>query len=183
MTSPNGRQVFRRPLVAFDGSSHAEAALAQAVELVQASHGRLSIITVVPEPSLWALGGTYWAPLDLGVIGRQVERGYQSLLDEAVEAVPADVPVTKILGSGLAGPAIVSEITRTSSDVVVMGSRGRGGLHSLLLGSVSRYVLARSPVPVRVVHLSAADGGAGRWTVMPKTIDGAHEYAQGSSHV
>jgi nucleotide-binding universal stress UspA family protein len=183
MTSPNGRQVFRRPLVAFDGSSHAEAALAQATEMVQASNGRLSIITVVPEPSLWALGGTYWAPLDVGVIGREVERGYQSLLDAAVEAVPAEVPVTKILQSGLAGPAIVSEVTRTCPDLVVMGSRGRGGLHSLLLGSVSRYVLQRSPVPVLVVHLSAADGAVGRWTVMPKTTNGAHAYAQGSHHV
>jgi nucleotide-binding universal stress UspA family protein len=183
MTSPNGRQVFRRPLVAFDASSHAEAALAQATEMVQASNGRLSIITVVPEPSLWTLSGTYWAPVDFGELARGVERGYQSLLDAAVEAVPAEVPVTKILRSGLAGPAIVSEVTRTSPDLVVMGSRGRGGLHSLLLGSVSRYVLERSPVPVLVVHLSAADGGVGRWTVMPKTTNGALTYAQGSSHV
>jgi nucleotide-binding universal stress UspA family protein len=128
MTSSNGRQVFRRPLVAFDGSSHAEAALARATEMVQASHGRLSIITVVPEPSLWALSGTYWAPLDFGVIGREVERGYQSLLD------------------------------------------------------VSHYVLERSPVPVLVVHLSAIDDGVGRWTVMPRTTNGALAYAQGSSH-
>ena len=183
MTSPNGRQVFRRPLVAFDGSSHAESALAQATEMVQTSNGRLSIITVIPEPSFWALGGTYWAPLDFGVIGHEVERGYQSLLDAAVDAVPADVPVTKILGSGFPGPAIVSAIARTDPDVVVMGSRGRGGLHSLLLGSVSHYVLERSPVPVLVVHLSATDGRVGRWTVMPKTTDGAHAYAQGSTHV
>lgn len=177
MTSPNGRQVFRRPLVAFDGSSHAEAALAAATELVQKSNGRLTIVTVVPEPSLWGSSATYWAPVDFGVIGRQVERGYQVMLDAAVDAVPAEVSVTKILRSGLAGPAIVNEARRTSPDLVVMGSRGRGELHSLLLGSVSRYVLQRSPVPVLVVHLSAADGGVGRWTLMPKTTNAAHAYA------
>jgi nucleotide-binding universal stress UspA family protein len=169
-----GPETLRRVLVGFDGSPHAVAALAEAIDLVQAANGRLTVITVAPEPSLWGVSGTYWAPVDFGAIGREVERGYQAMLDEAVETVPADVPVTKILKVGFAGPAILHEASRAKHDLIVMGSRGRGRLRSLLLGSVIHHVIGSSPVPVLVVHLSAATGGVGRWTVTPRITRDAH---------
>jgi nucleotide-binding universal stress UspA family protein len=145
--------MFRRLLVAFDGSPHAQQALTEAVDLAQATRGTLTVMSVAPEPSVWAMSG-YDVPIDVDRVSKEMERQCRSLFDGAVDSVPADLPVKKILKRGSAGWRIVDEANTGDHDLVVMGSRGRGELRSLLLGSVSHRVLEGSRVPVLVVHVS-----------------------------
>jgi nucleotide-binding universal stress UspA family protein len=143
--------MFHRILVAFDGSPHAQRALVEAIDLTQTNNGTLTVITIAPEPSAWTLGGGFGAPIDLSDVNERIRRDYQSMLDDAVSAVPDDLPVTPLVKHGPAGAAIVNEASAGDYDVIVMGSRGRGELRSLLLGSVSHHVVQASPVPVLVV--------------------------------
>jgi len=143
--------MFRRLLVAFDGSGHAKRALTDAIALAQESRGRLTVLAVAPEPSVWAFSG-YGVPVDVDRLSGQIERAYSAMLDGAVAGVPADLPVTKILRRGAPAPMIVDEANAGGHDLVVMGSRGRGELRSLLLGSVSHHVLQGSRLPVLVVR-------------------------------
>jgi nucleotide-binding universal stress UspA family protein len=143
--------MFRQLLVAFDGSSHAQRALAEAVDMARANHGRLTIIAVVPDSNVWALNVGYTVAVDVDDVGQRIEREYQTMLDAAVDTVPDEVPVTKILKHGAAGAEIVDAAGAGDQDLIVMGSRGRGELRSLLLGSVSHRVVQASPVPVLVV--------------------------------
>jgi nucleotide-binding universal stress UspA family protein len=147
--------MFRRLLVAFDGSPHAQQALTEAIDMAQTNKGTLTVISVAPEPSVWAMSG-YDVPIDVDRVSKQFEREYQLMLDGAVSRIPGDLPVTKILKQGAPGREIAGEANAGDYDLVVMGSRGRGELRSLLLGSVSHRVLQASHVPVLVVHVSEA---------------------------
>lgn len=53
---------------------------------------------------------------------------------------------------GHAAEEILSVAKKAKVDLIVMGSRGRGGIGSLLLGSVAQSILSASEVPVMVVR-------------------------------
>src|ERR1700675_1483705 len=134
----------------FDGSPDAEQALAQAIDLARSQRARLTLFTavVLPPPVAYAgVSGDVTAKLI-----HEAEAESQSTLRAAVEQVPDDVSVSSVLTSEPVRPALVEEITKAGNDLVVMGSRGRGAVSSVLLGSVSHYVLHHSPVPVLIVH-------------------------------
>ena len=153
--------MFRNVLVAIDGSAHAARALSEAVDLVRATNARLTVMTSVPNASSWLLGmGGVSTAEPADALQDEMLHEYRALLDHAIDALPADLPVTKLLTRGRAAPAIVAQVRAGGHDLVVMGSRGRGDVRSLVLGSVSHQVLQTSPAAVLVVHAADPDSGA-----------------------
>jgi nucleotide-binding universal stress UspA family protein len=146
--------VFRNILVAIDGSDHAERALREAADLARDTGGALTIATVVPELSALALGGGFApAPVEFDSVHKDLVREYQQLLADANEKVPGELNPQTVLLEGRPAHAIVQQVKAGGHDLVVMGSRGRGELRAMVLGSVSHEVLHASPVPVLVVHI------------------------------
>jgi nucleotide-binding universal stress UspA family protein len=145
--------MFKDILVAVDGSAHAERALGEAIDLARLSGAPLSLVTVVPEPSAWAVGGGGFAPaIDYEGLHKELERGYREMLEDARAKVPEEIPCRMLLLEGRPGRAIIDQVRSGGHDLVVMGSRGRGELRAMVLGSVSQEVLHGSPVPVLVVR-------------------------------
>ncbi len=143
--------MFRSILVAVDGSSAAEAALEQAIVLAQTEGARLTLIGVATRPP-W-LAPTYAAALPTDAeLAAEMDRR----LDRMLERIPDDVPVATVVRCGSPAQEIVRRAVQGLHDLIVIGSRGRGGVQSFLLGSVSRAVLQHSPVPVLVVHEARA---------------------------
>jgi nucleotide-binding universal stress UspA family protein len=149
--------MFRNLLVAIDGSEHATRALGEAVDLARATNASLTVMTSVPDISPWVLGGAggYAGAVDIQALEGDAEREHTAMLDAAVDALPPDVPVTKVLGHGRPAEAIVEQVRHGGHDLVVMGSRGRGDVRSLLLGCVSHAVLHTSPAALLMVHHDA----------------------------
>lgn len=147
--------MFRNILVAVDGSAHARRAVAEAGDLATATNGSLTLITSVPDPNAWVLGGPVAAAVDIDSLRDATVQEYRRLLDEAATSVAAELHAHQVLAHGPPAHAIVEQVRAASHDLVVMGSRGRGGVRALMLGSVSQQVLHSSPVPVLVVSADA----------------------------
>jgi len=146
--------MFRNILVAIDGSPDSDQALAEALDLAESEHARLPLFSAVVTPSAVAytgLGGAVAA-----TVGRDGEATTEGVLRAAVERVPDHVSVGTVLSRESVRPALLHQISSGHHDLVVMGSRGRGAVRSVLLGSVSHYVLHHSPIPVLIVHAESS---------------------------
>jgi nucleotide-binding universal stress UspA family protein len=145
--------MFRSILVPVDGSEHADQALADAIDLADRQHARLTLFTAVVRPPAAAFfGATGDAVADLF---QQAETQAEAILRRARDRVPDHLSVTTVLSTDPVEPSLIRQIKTGHHDLVVMGSRGRGAVRSALLGSVSHYVLHHSPVPVLIVHAEA----------------------------
>jgi nucleotide-binding universal stress UspA family protein len=140
--------MFRSVLVGFDGSSHAKRALDEAVALAQSHHAALTVMTVVPA----GIGTLAYGAPDLARARAELAKDYARALDAAIDAIPADLPVTKRIVHGKPGPELAKAAREDSHDLVVVGSRGLGTAASFMMGSVSTYVLRHLRGAALVVH-------------------------------
>lgn len=138
-------------VVGIDGSEHSRVAALMAAQAAQDRGVELHLIMVLPPLD----GALLWYPeLTPSVSASTAARRVQ--LKEAMDAERAwvqshmpDLTVTADVETGEAG-AVLRSKTRTSQ-LVVVGTRGRGGFSSALLGSVSQDALQRAECPVMVV--------------------------------
>lgn len=148
--------MFQKILVAIDGSPDADQALTQAIDLAESEHTRLTLFSAVVTPPAVAYAGVSGG-VTANLI-RDAEAETERILRSAVQRVPNGVSVNTVLSSEPVRQALMRQITTGHHDLVVMGSRGRGALRSVLLGSVSHYVLHHSPIPVLIMHAESGRG-------------------------
>jgi nucleotide-binding universal stress UspA family protein len=178
--------MFHNILVAVDGSSHAEQALTQAIDLAGSEHTALPLMTAVasaPAVSCLVVAGEATGTL---IADARVQA--ETILRQARNRVPDDMPVTILLTEEPIQTALIRQINDHHHDLVVMGSRGRGPVRSALLSSVSHYVLHHSRAPVLIVHADplpkrgalksrSAGRDVGRRTIAGGTSDNLRERA------
>ncbi|AYD90451.1 universal stress protein [Actinomyces sp. 2119] len=144
----------RRIVVGVDGSSSARKALHWAVAEAEAWGAELTAIAAVPMAS--GAGALAWLPaaVDREQVLADVRSGLDRAVAEALEG-SSEVVVRRHALDG--NPAELMAEFSTAVDLVVVGSRGRGGFSGLLLGSTSQAVLSHASCPVMVVPSRSRD--------------------------
>ena len=138
-----------RILLATDGSPHADLAALKAVDLAKSTKARLHVV---------AVGRTFPA----AVYDVYTEAGREDLRREAQEVLDQQVRKIEEAGGTVAiahlkmnerrDEAIVHLAEDIDADLIVIGSRGFGGLRRALLGNVADSVVRHAHCPVLVVR-------------------------------
>ena len=138
--------MFRKILLAADGSDHSVRASKKAAEL--AKLGGVSEITVVYVIDGQTSKEDVLHNQDRAVVEEKRKRRLHPVTD-LLDSEDLQYKLERLHGEP--GPAIVEFANKNGFDIVVVGSRGLNGLQEMVLGSVSHKVAKRVKAPVLIV--------------------------------
>ncbi len=180
MSTP-GHRYEESLVVGVDGSPGSRAALAWALAAAARRGASLLVLSAFPVEAYW-LDPALVDVERIEAITEDTESRTRDLVQEVLRspeasAVPgaADVPVHVLAVPGPAAPSLVQH--SATADLLVVGSRGRGGIRSTVLGSVALQCAAHADCPVVVVHpTSTGAPGEGR---APRVVVGLDDSPSG----
>ena len=144
---------LKKILVATDFSEASDAAFTYGRTLASAFGATLHVLHVVDPAYLNALGADGYASISPD-LQEHMEEAAQTRLDLLLLDSDGSGPATRsaLLRSGAPATAITQYAKDEGIDLIIMGTRGRGGVAHLLLGSVAERVVRTAPCPVLTVH-------------------------------
>ena len=144
--------MYKRILVAVDGSATAKRGLDEAIMLTKSIGAKHMIVHIVDDSAL-ALNpetGLAAAPLvaDFAEGGKEILE--QARARTAAEGIDAEVVLHENF-TGRVADLIAGEAKKWRADLIVMGTHARSGLKHAVLGSEAESVVHASTVPVLLV--------------------------------
>ena len=138
---------IERVVVGIDGTDQPSCALKRAIGEARLWNARLTAVSAVPiavGPSVMT-----WTPtgVDHSALLAQVREGMDAAIAAALDG--DDMHVSRHALDGSAASLLIE--FSTAVDLIVVGTRGRGGLAGVLLGSTSQTVLGHSTCPIMIV--------------------------------
>jgi len=133
-------------LLATDGSTCCDNALARALEIAQERKAKLSAVSVV------------YTNDEFYAVGQDVMKELYQEADKVLDKVrnwagDLGVQTELFVRDGEPHQAITAMAAEISASLIVMGSHGRKGLTRLLMGSVTERVIGYADCPVLICHL------------------------------
>ena len=144
--------MFKHILMPTDGSDHSEKAIKRGIELAKLCGAKVTGIHVVPDYRLTISDDSSFDPALPGKMDNEARARAENFLafvkkTAMAEGVPCD---TIIATNSRPFDAIINTANERRCDLIVMTSRYRRGLASLIMGSEASRVLHRASIPVLV---------------------------------
>lgn len=145
--------MFKRIVIAYDGSVGADGALGVAADLARLCEAELTVLTIYRHHSRLEASFSVQRP-DEAATTDEIMRAHAREVAEAgrARASAAGAPrVRAFVKGGQPARGVVGFAKEHGSDLIVVGSRGLGSVEGFLLGSVSHKVTGLAECPVLVV--------------------------------
>jgi nucleotide-binding universal stress UspA family protein len=151
--------MYKRILVATDGSKTSARALSEAVKIAGLTHGTIHAVYVVDKTPLFNYAG-YYDPIALVDAlrkdGRAALQSAESACEQAGVACDAELVETERLNEDVAS-TLQHCAERTGAELVVLGTHGRRGVRRIVLGSVAERFVRFAQCPVLLVRGTEPD--------------------------
>lgn len=147
--------MYKKILVATDGSTLSKKAVSTAIDLAALCGAELVAVKIIPRyPQSYFEGGLALQAAEVSRVEKQWAEEGQAIVDAVQQAALVKGVKTKAITvkSDLVSNAIIAAAKKNKCDLIVMASHGRRGIKRLLLGSETQLVLTHSHVPVLVLR-------------------------------
>ena len=150
---------LRRILVALDGSIHSERTLPYARALAQTFKSQIFLVSVPAVPN----ASDYRAPAEyLEALRSKKDTNMRKFLSAIARGLRKDgLKVQTIVAGSLPSNTIVDVAAAKHVDLIMMTSRGRGGLKLLFMGSVAERVVQGADQMVLMIPIPDPKNGNG----------------------
>lgn len=142
----------RRVMVGVDGSPQSEAALRCALREARRWQATVVVVSAVPVNTVTGVLAWLPEPVDHRAVLADIEESLALVLERVADEAEGLTIERRVLDG--TGAAVLTGMS-DEADLLVVGSRGRGGFTGLLLGSTSQAVLHHALCPVLVVSKGA----------------------------
>jgi nucleotide-binding universal stress UspA family protein len=152
--------MIKKILVPIDGSESADKALNLALDIARKYKAEVEILHVIPPISATLTpypvmsGSPTLSPNWIDDYYKEAQVESRKMLTEAMKLAQSkaeDLKIKPKLDKGRPSDIIVAEAEDEDFDLIVMGSRGLGGIKEYILGSVSNQVVHESKSPILIV--------------------------------
>ncbi|WP_394741924.1 universal stress protein [Natronococcus roseus] len=140
--------MYDRILVPTDGSEYAEDAAERAFDLAETTDAAVHVVCVVEQGPL---GSVRLPGDDASAADAFAERAEEFVARLAERARERGLEVETEIREGVPVRELLDYADEVDADAVVMGTRGRGGVSRMMLGSVTDGVIREGDVDVLVV--------------------------------